>query len=699
MTTFTVTTLDDFVGADGQRSLREAVNAANASPDADTIVFAPGLEGGTLVLTGGQLVLSHNVTIDGDSDNNGSEVTISGNDASRIFEITGAGTQVALRDVTLSHGSPQYDGAYQYSNGGAVLLSAGSLALDGVTIADSQAGGGTHDRGGGIYAASGTRLDIANSSLMRNEALSIDGGGGGAIATGSGVTLTISHSEFAHNSAGFNPEFATGGGAIQLGGGILTIEDSRIHDNAGPYGGGVRAYQCSEVHIARTSIVDNAATHGGGIFSYGGDITISDSTIAHNVARGLYDYTHISPSTNGEGGGIYIGNGALSVRNSTITDNLAKVDYAPVPNASGGGIHAGNSASIDIANSIVAGDLANVDNDIHGAIAVSDSHNLLGTIVASSILGDQQNIPAGNIFATIDPAIGGGQANADGVVLLRGNAGNLVLGAADLFAAMPTDQLGHARPQPAGSLADLGASESAHALSTTPSAGNDLLTGTAAGQTISGLDGADRIFGAAGNDTLNGNAGSDVLEGGTGNDRLNGGTGIDTAYYGGSTAIIADLSGATDTVHRGGETDTLTGIEGIVGTRAPDTFRGDDGANWFMGGDGKDLYTGGGGRDTFDFNTVNDSRVGASARDVITDFTHGTDKVDLSSIDADTTRPGDQAFHWVSSAAFTGAPGELGFFTSGANTVIQASNDGDTVGELQIQLTGHPSLSASDFYL
>ena len=66
MTTFTVTTLDDFVGADGQRSLREAVNAANASPDADTILFAANLEGGALVLTGGELVLSHNVTIDGD---------------------------------------------------------------------------------------------------------------------------------------------------------------------------------------------------------------------------------------------------------------------------------------------------------------------------------------------------------------------------------------------------------------------------------------------------------------------------------------------------------------------------------------------------------------------------------------------------------------------------------------------------------
>src|SRR5215213_684765 len=106
MTTFVVTTLDDTVAADGVRSLREAVALANASPDADTIRFDTSLEGGApLVLTGGQLTLSQDVTIDGDWDNNGSEVTISGNDASRILEITGAATQVALRDLTLTHGS------------------------------------------------------------------------------------------------------------------------------------------------------------------------------------------------------------------------------------------------------------------------------------------------------------------------------------------------------------------------------------------------------------------------------------------------------------------------------------------------------------------------------------------------------------------------------------------------------------------
>ena len=53
MATFTVTTsCRRGEASDGKLSLREAVTQANATAAADTIVFASGLEGKTLVLTG-----------------------------------------------------------------------------------------------------------------------------------------------------------------------------------------------------------------------------------------------------------------------------------------------------------------------------------------------------------------------------------------------------------------------------------------------------------------------------------------------------------------------------------------------------------------------------------------------------------------------------------------------------------------------
>ena len=93
-----------------------------------------------------------------------------------------------------------------------------------------------------------------------------------------------------------------------------------------------------------------------------------------------------------------------------------------------------------------------------------------------------------------------------------------------------------------------------------------------------------------------------------------------------------------------------------------------------------------------------ESGVGATKRDVITDFLHLTDDIDLAGIDADTTVAGNQAFRWVGTAALTGA-GQVGFFTSGGNTIIRGSNDADAAKEFEIQLVGIKTLSIDDFYL
>ena len=109
------------------------------------------------------------------------------------------------------------------------------------------------------------------------------------------------------------------------------------------------------------------------------------------------------------------------------------------------------------------------------------------------------------------------------------------------------------------------------------------------------------------------------------------------------------------------------------------------------------MCTGGDGRDLYDFNAVADSGVGTTNRDVITDFAHLFDKLDLMGIDADITVAGNQAFRWVGTAAL-GGPGEVGFFTSGGTTIIRASTDADAATEFEIQLTGIKTLTAVDFY-
>jgi Ca2+-binding RTX toxin-like protein len=161
---------------------------------------------------------------------------------------------------------------------------------------------------------------------------------------------------------------------------------------------------------------------------------------------------------------------------------------------------------------------------------------------------------------------------------------------------------------------------------------------------------------------------------------------------------VVDLGGAADTARRGSEADTLTGIEGAVGSSAADRFTGDGGRNFFQGGAGKDTYTLGDGRDVVDLDRAAHSGPTSGARDVVADFAHLVDDLDLAGIDADATAAGDQAFRFVGTAALTGA-GQVGYFTSGGNTVVRASTDADGAAELQVQLNGLVSLTVDDLYL
>jgi Ca2+-binding RTX toxin-like protein len=395
------------------------------------------------------------------------------------------------------------------------------------------------------------------------------------------------------------------------------------------------------------------------------------------------------------------------IRNSVITGNIAEIYSGGESDSSatGGGISVGATSSLDIANSIVVGNAVRAQSgsaygaEIFGTITSSDGHNIFGFDVPASPAGDRVDIFTGSVFAAIDPTTGGGLLNASGIVPLRSSLDNPALSGADLLAAGISDQLGSGRPLPAGSLPDIGPAEINRAPSTTASPNNDVITDSSAGHTINAGDGADYVKGMGGNDTLHGDNGGDLLDGGTGNDKLFGDAGIDLVYYGGAAKVTVDLSLATDKAIRGSEIDTLSGIEGAVGSSAADTFKGDAINNYFQGGGGKDTATGGIGRDLYDFNAVADSKAGSTTRDLIKDFAHGTDKIDLMGLDADTTVAGNQAFHWVGKDVLTG-PGEVGYFTTGGDTtIIRASNDGDAVSEFEIQLTGLKTLAALDFYL
>ncbi len=183
------------------------------------------------------------------------------------------------------------------------------------------------------------------------------------------------------------------------------------------------------------------------------------------------------------------------------------------------------------------------------------------------------------------------------------------------------------------------------AISGTGNGSNNSITGNGANNRLNGGAGNDRLDGGAGNDTELGGAGTDTVAGGAGNDSLNGGAGIDT----------------------------------------------------LVGGAGKDTLTGGtDSKDVFDFNALSDTGSTRATADIITDFKHLVDKIDLSGIDANRGHAGNDAFtKLISSSATFNQAGQLQL----KGSVLYGNTDSDSAAEFAIHLTGVTSVSLGDFVL
>mgnify|MGYP000464549705 CR=1 FL=1 len=408
--TFVVTSTSDTIADDGVLTLREALALADAdSVTVDRIRFAPDLQNETIVLSGGQLEVHSDVTIDG------AGVTIDAHGASRVLLVQGFETQLTLRHLTITGGRASGDA----ESGGGILADnrTTSLTLDHVSVVNNTSANGS---GGGI---SGYEMTLINSTVTGNTAAANGGGIAGA-SWGSGYYVTLINSAVSGNRA--------------MGG-----------------GGGIYGDQFgTSVSLTNSTVSDNVANHhGGGIC--GDWISLTNSTVSGNRTMG---------DNYAGGGGIY--GTHVTLANSTVSGNhTAGID------AAGGGIGLRSddfrTGTISISNSIVAGNTtaASPGPDLGSSVDASNGHNIFGSDVDGAAVGDVENVWASLLFAAVDPTTGGGLLADNGgptqTIALRDTPDNPALGGADPTSAPATDQRGVTRPLPGGTNPDIGAFEHA----------------------------------------------------------------------------------------------------------------------------------------------------------------------------------------------------------------------------------------------
>jgi CSLREA domain-containing protein len=155
----------------------------------------------------------------------------------------------------------------------------------------------------------------------------------------------------------------TGSGISNDYGGDLTLTNSTVSSNtATGFGGGISNDYGGSLTLTNSTVSGNTAhSDGGGISNYYsyGDLTLTNSTVSNNSAVGVY----------ADGGGIYHYSlfGDMKLTNSTVSGNTAEF---------GGGIN--NDGDLTLSNSTVSGNIAyasggGIHDDSSGASVYLDS--------------------------------------------------------------------------------------------------------------------------------------------------------------------------------------------------------------------------------------------------------------------------------------------------------------------------------------
>jgi hypothetical protein len=491
-------------------SLRQAVTSANAFSGADAVQVPAG----AYPLANGELDVTEDLEV---SRVGAGAATISGSDSSRIFDVSGSGTDFILRFMSLTEGMAA---GVNSVAGGAIRGGSGTtIAVESSTITDNHVvATGSGASGGAIYTTGGLTIGVAPigstpSVISANSATSPGSAEGGGIVSDNTVDQLVigSRTEIRNNTVAGGE--AQGGGVFSRDG--ASLDRATISGNvaAGTRAmGGAIYLSRGTTTLTRTTLSGNHAlassSSGANSVAFGGGIGIDypadrDGTVEASLST-ITGNTAVADSNATEqalGGAVATSQGATGgadnvFENSTVTGNI--VDD-PDGGEVGGAFYDGFDNDFVLGGSIVAGNFPDASSQCSDGTVVSTGYNVLGDVSDCAYTAS-----AGDVTGVTDPgltALGDFGGLTETMVPELGSPALGIVPAANALCAAPaTDQRDIARPQPVAGSCDSGSVEARPAtLTITPDPRSfpSVTVGSNSTADVSISNGGDLAMGAA----------------------------------------------------------------------------------------------------------------------------------------------------------------------------------------------------------
>ena len=302
--------------------------------------------------------------------------------------------------------------AYRY--GGGIYAQDAEFRLNGPTIEKNTA----NNNGGGIYTKGNSSVTVNRGQISDNQASGTNrsASGGGGIFAENGPTVTLSGATISGNQV--TGDFGCGGG-VHVDGGTLTVNNSKILNNATKSSGGGIFVKNSALSVADSEITDNNGGQSGG----GIKIVDSNSDFAHKIIK-----THITDNSAIQyGAGIRVETARL-----TLTDSELSGNSATASGSEGGGLSVMGSADLMLNGNTITGNSARdgggiwVRSDIDTVVTIKNTqitgnNNIDGTSVyaGGGVMIRQENGKKADVTIEDSKIDGNRSANGGGIYLLN----------------------------------------------------------------------------------------------------------------------------------------------------------------------------------------------------------------------------------------------------------------------------------------